>query len=152
MTATEAFNQLKTDIDKTLTAIFNVRTTEEMRSDRNLPGYIYNQEKHLHEYWIALGEYSFTGNLVRLAFIINDRQLLLPDLLPNSLQSRKDTFNFFQLFKSNKSNVVASLDRIIGKPNVQLRTYAEPIPMEEFLKTVVSDIHDEALNLEYNYN
>ena len=34
MTATETFNLLSTDIDKTLKTLLAVRTTEDMRNDR----------------------------------------------------------------------------------------------------------------------
>ena len=117
-----------------------------------MPGYVYNQDGHLHEYWIALGQYSFSANLSQLAFVINDRQLLLPDILPKSFQSRQDLVNFSQMFKRNRGNAIASFDNIIDNPNRQFIFYAESIPMEQFLEKVVLHIHEDALNLEYNYN
>lgn len=152
MTAAETFNLLSTDIDKTITALLAVRTTEDMRRDSQLPGYVYNQGGHLHEYWIALGQYSFSANLSQLAFVVNDRQLLLPDILPKNFQSRPDLVHFIQMFKRNKGNIIASFDNIIDKPNKQFIFYAEPISMGHFLEKVVSQIHEDALNLEYNYN
>ena len=77
---------------------------------------------------------------------------LREDLLPKSFQSRQDLVNFIQMFKRNRGNVIASFDNIIDNPNRQFIFYAESIPMEQFLEKVVLHIHEDALNLEYNYN
>jgi hypothetical protein len=149
MTATETYNLLTTDIDKTLTAILGVRTIDGIHFERTRPGYVYEQDKSMHEYWIALGQYSFSGNLSTLAFVINGGS---EQLLSTRLNSRQDLIDYYKFFKSNKDKVIASFDAIIGKPNIVFIGYAVPITMEQYLGQLVSYIHDEALNLEYNYN
>lgn len=148
MTANETFEQLISDFGKTLTALMNVRTIDSIHDERRLPGYVYNQDKSLHEYWIALGQYSVSSNLSVLAFVINGRE----QVLPTSLNSKKDILDYITVFKNSKDKVVAAFDSVIGKPNMVFIGYANPITMEQYLQKIVSDINDEALNLEYNYN
>ncbi len=125
----------------------NVRTTAEFQEERQLPGYVYEQEKHLHEYWIALGQYSFSVDLSQLAFVINYRE----QVLPINIQTRQELSNYVRLFRDNEEKVISAFDRVIGKPNQIFIGYTEPITMEQYLQRVVSSIHEEALNLDYNY-
>src|SRR5258705_13949481 len=98
MTVTETYNLLSTNIDKTLTEILGVKTIDRIHFERTRPAYVYEQDKAMHEYWIALGQYSFSGNLSTLAFVINGRE----QLLSTSLQSRKDLVDYYKTFKTNK--------------------------------------------------
>jgi hypothetical protein len=148
MTARETFKQLTSDFDKTLKALASVRTINDIHEARRLPGYIYNQEKSIHEYWIALGQYSFSSNLSVLAFIINVNKQVLPTVL----KSKQDILDYCTAFKDNNSEVISAFDSIIGKPNMLFIGYENPITMEQYLQKIVSDINEEALNLEYNYN
>lgn len=147
MTSEEIFEQLNSDFDKTLGALLNVRSIDEIQSDRKSPGYIYNHDRGLHEYWIALGQYSFSSNLSLLAFVINSRE----QILPTKLNSRQDIADYCAAFKNNRNKVIASFDLVIGKPNILFIGYANPITMEQYLQDIVSDITSESLNLEYNY-
>lgn len=147
MTAIETFEQLLSDFDKTLTALLNVRSIDEIHAERKVPGYVYNQDLHLHEYWIALGKYSVCSNLSVLGFIVNARE----QLVPTTLNSKQDIANYFDSFRKSRDRVIAAFDLVIGKPNMQFIGYANPITMEKYLQDIVSDINEDALNLEYNY-
>jgi hypothetical protein len=147
MTATETFEQLTSDFEKTLTALLNVRTIDEIHFERKMPGYVYNQDKGLHEYWIALGQYSVSSNLSVLNFVINATE----QLMPASLKSKEEIADYFSEFKNNRDKIIAAFDSVIGKPNMIFLGYANPITMEEYLQQIVSNINDEAINLEYNY-
>lgn len=63
MNPTETFEQLSQDILKSVDAIVKVRTTEGIHDARKLPGYVYNSDKEMREYWIALGQYSVSADL-----------------------------------------------------------------------------------------
>lgn len=147
MTAIETFEQLLSDFDKTLTALLNVRSIDEIHAERRIPGYVYNQDKNLHEYWIALGQYSVSSNLSVLGFVINAGE----QLLPTALNSKQDIADYCAAFKNNRDKVIAAFELVIGKPNMLFIGYANPITMEQYLQDIVSHINDEALNLEYNY-
>ena len=147
MTAEETFQELKIALNKTLTALLNVRTIDRIHEERRLPGYIYNQDKSLHEYWIALGQYSVSSNLSVLGFVINARETILP----TNLKSKLDIADYCTVFENNKDEVIEAFDLVIGKPNIVFIGYENPITMEQYLQNVVSEINDEALNLEYNY-
>mgnify|MGYP006910068178 FL=1 len=147
MTAKETFEQLSSDFDKTLTAILNVRSIDEIHLERRKPGYVYNQDKSLHEYWIALSQYSVSSNLSVLGFVVNASERLLP----TTLSSKQDIVNYCTAFKNNRDKVIAAFDFVIGKPNMVFIGYSTPITMEQYLQDIVSDISNEALNLEYNY-
>jgi hypothetical protein len=152
MTALETFNQLSTDISRTLNSLLKVRAVAEIQNSRKVSGYIYNPDKHTREYWIALGQYSFSADLLRLAFIVNDRGFLLPDLLPTFLQTKQDLVNYYQTFISHRGDVIASFSKIIGNSNRLFSVYMDDtITMEQQLERVVLDIHNESLNLEFNY-
>lgn len=148
MTGVETFEQLILDFDRILKALMNVRFIDNIHDERRLAGYVYNQDKSMHEYWIALGQYSVSSNLSVLAFVINGRE----QVLPTSLKSKQDILDYCTAFKYSKDKVIASFDSIIGKPNMVFIGYENPITMEQYLQKIVSDINDEALNLEYNYN
>ncbi|MCK9401909.1 MAG: hypothetical protein M0Q26_00780 [Chitinophagaceae bacterium] len=147
MTAIETFDQLHSDFDKTLIALLNVRSINEIQTERKMPGYVYNQDKGIHEYWIALGQYSVSSNLSFLGFVINAGV----QLLPTTLNSKQDIADYCSAFTKNKDKVIVTFESVIGKPNILFIGYTNPITMEEYLQNIVSDIHDEALNLEYNY-
>ena len=147
MTAEETFQELKMALNKTLTALLNVRTIDRIHEERRLPGYIYNQDKSLHEYWIALGQYSVSSNLSVLGFVINARE----PILPTNLKSKQDIADYCTTFENNKDKVIEAFDLVIGKPNMVFIGYENPITMEQYLQNVVSEINNEALNLEYNY-
>lgn len=147
MTAIETFEQLLSDFDKTLTALLNVKSIDEIHADRRMPGYIYNQDKSLHEYWIALGQYSVSSNLSLLGFVINAGE----QLLPSSLNSKQDIADYCAAFKNNRDKVIAAFELVIDKPNMLFIGYTNSITMEQYLQDIVSHINDEALNLEYNY-
>lgn len=147
MTAAVTFEQLTSDFEKTLTALQNVRTIDNIHEERRLPGYVYNQDKSLHEYWIALGQYSVSSNLSVLGFVINGSE----NILPTTLNSKQDIADYCNAFKNNKDKVIAAFDSVIGKPNMVFIGYEKPITMEQYLQNIVSEINDEAHNLEYNY-
>ena len=148
MTAAETFEQLILDFENTLTALMNVRTIDNIQDERRMQGYVYNQDKSLHEYWIALGQYSVSSNLSVLAFVINGRE----QVLPTSLKSKQDIVDYYTAFKNNKDKVISAFDSVIGKPNMVFIGYESPITMEKYLQKIVLNINNEALNLEYNYN
>lgn len=147
MTAHQIFQQLNSDIEKSLTAILNVRTIDEIHISRKIPGYVYDQEKSTREYWIALGKYTFSADLSVLSYIINGYKVIVPE----RCESRDDLVSFYAAFKSNKDEVIAAFDKIIDKPNMVFIGYPKPITMEQYLNKVVGNIHEEALNLDYNY-
>jgi hypothetical protein len=147
MTAIETFEQLLSDLDMTLTALLNVRSIDKIHAERRMQGYVYNQDKSLHEYWIALGQYSVSSNLSILGFVINARE----QLLPATLNSKQDIADYCVAFKNNRDKVIAAFDLVIGKPNMQFIGYTNPITMEQYLERIVSHINHEALNLDYNY-
>jgi chorismate mutase len=147
MTSIETFEQLLSNFDKTLTALLNVRSIDEIYTERRMSGHVYTRDINCHEFWIALGRYSVSSNLSLLGFIINDRE----ELLPTKLNSRQDIADYCAAFKNNRDKVIAAFDSIIGKPNILFIGYANPITMEQYLQDIVTDIIDEAQNLEYNY-
>lgn len=147
MTAIETFEQLLPDFEKILTALQNVRSIDEIHAEKRMPGYVYNQDKSLHEYWIALGQYSVSSNLSVLGFVINAGE----QFLPTTLNSKQNIADYCAAFKNNRDKVIAAFDAVIGKPNRLFIGYANPITMEQYLQNIVSHINEEALNLEYNY-
>lgn len=147
MTAAETFQEIKIALNRTLTALLNVRTIDRIHEERRLPGYVYSQDKSLHEYWIALGQYSVSSNLSVLGFVINGRETIVPTIL----KSKQDIADYCTAFDNNKDKIIAAFDLIIGKPNMVFIGYENPIAMEQYLQNVVSEINNEALNLEYNY-
>ncbi len=147
MTATETFEQLDADFEKTLIALLGVKSIDAIHYERRLPGYVYHQDKALHEYWIALGQYSVSSNLSLLAFVINAKEPIVSVVL----KSKQDIVNYCNEFKRNSAKVIEAFDFVIGKPNMVFIGYSNPITMEEYLQKIVSKIHSEALNLEYNY-
>ncbi len=148
MTATETYKQVQDDFSKILNALLRVKTIDEIHIERRAPGYKYNQTKAMHEYWIALSKYSVSANLSLLAFAINGKQ----QILPSSLESRQDIIKYCEIFEQRRDEIVNIFNRIIDNPDFLFIGYAEPITMEQYLQNIISDIHDEALNLEYNYN
>jgi hypothetical protein len=147
MTALETFNQLNADFEKTIAALLNVRTIKEIQAARQLPGYKYEPEKHMREYWIALGQYSVSANFSYLSYIVNATEHIVPAIM----HTIEDIQEYCKQFSTNKEKVIAAFERIIGKPNQVFIGYAKPITMEEYLQNIVSNIHTEALNLDYNY-
>lgn len=147
MTAKETFEQLSSDFDKTLTALLNVKAIDEIHTERRLPGYVYKQDKGIREYWIALSQYSVSSNLSVLTFVVNATE----EILPTFLNSKDDIANYCAFFKKNREKVIAAFEAVIGKPNMVFIGYADPITMEQYLQDIVTSIHEEALNLEYNY-
>jgi len=147
MTATETFIQLREDILKAITAIGGVQTFEQMRNERLQPNYQYNQEKHMREYWIALGQFSISSELGYLTSVVNASEATLPKLF----ESRQDLKTFYAEFVDNEEKIIASFDSIIGHPNRLFIGYNEPITMEQFLNKIVDNIHTDAINLDYNY-
>jgi hypothetical protein len=147
MTSTETFEQLISDFDKTITALLFARTANRIRNERDLAGYIYNDDKNLREFWIAISQYSVVSNLSSLMFIINQKE----EILPSSLKSKQDIIDYFVTFKNNKDKVIAVFDTMIGKPNIIFIGYEKPIAMEQYLQIIVDDINAEAQNLEFHY-
>jgi hypothetical protein len=149
MNATETYDQLVTDIGRSLTLISSVRTIPEIQGLRKLPGYVYNPDVHLHEFWIAISQYSVAGDLYRLALLLNDRGLLLPSLFPNLYGSELDGPKLFSQLKRNKGNIIAHLHKVIGNPNM-ISPFSE-IPIEDTLNHILVSIHNESMNLKFNY-
>lgn len=147
MTAPETFSQLNADFEKTIAALLNVRTIKEIQAARQLPGNKYDPEKHMREYWIALGQYSVSATLSYLAYITNTTEQIIPTVM----HTKQDIQEYYKQFVVNKEKVIEAFNRIIGKSNQIFVGYAEPITMEEYLQKIVSDIHNEALNIDYNY-
>lgn len=147
MTAPETFNQLNDDFEKTIAALLNVRTVKEIQDARQLPGYKYEPEKHMREYWIALGQYSVSANFSYLSYIVNATEYIVPV----TMNTKEDIQEYCKQFVINKEKVIAAFERIIGKPNQIFIGYDKPITMEKHLQNIVSNIHAEALNIDYNY-
>lgn len=148
MNATDTFEQLSEDLSKSLAALLNVKTIEEQNAEGLLSGFKYNQEKHMLEYWISLGKYSVSMDLIHLAFVINGKE----QIVPTNINSRDDINNYILTFLKNKEKVISAFNAVINKPNQIFIGYSQPITMEEFLQKVVSDIHNESINLDSCYH
>ena len=147
MTATEVYSEIAADLDKSITAILNVRTTLQIGEERKSPGYKYNPDKHLTEYAIAISQITFGAYLSQLSPVLNAGD----SIVPNALLTRADLVNFQNSFANNKTKAIAAINRVIDKPNLVFIGYEEPITMEKYLEIVIRNIRDEANCIANNY-